>query len=975
MPKLHDEVFKFLEEYRQIHKDFVYWLRERNTRNRLTDGFWFQGNQDYAFVGLYNRGGGSNMTRSIGLVFEKREEEIHFHFEVVFNEEKDAKVLQLYDDIMKLLGGFDKVSETRFQKKLSDTNGFEVAKKFLDQYKGQLDQLVTKYGLNNLFISPESFKEKLNRILPIKNKILSTMIPAYKIPELKKRWIDFQTDPFFQHRKQQLQFVPWAKRIIEETLNQPLTNELLTGVLQITNHRSGAENVKKYIERNIPDLKLQQMLFEEYTAMGLKGFTTSSKGSIYGLTHGHLQLIQSFLQDAAQVKSIEDAISIVENFDSLNIPHVKAGIYSPWLYYLNPTIFPIKNNSHDGFIEWCEQPSDSYPVAIKLFHEAGEILGEKDLGLLDAFTHLFSTDTEEAIEKENKISKMNLNTILYGPPGTGKTYNTINKAIEIINPEFFDSNPSREEVRDEYERLRKEQQIEFITFHQSMSYEDFIEGIKPKKPEPNDTYVKYIVEEGLFKKIARRADYQPTAQATTFSLNEDEFSKASFYKISLGNTAIADDEQIYRYCIDKGYIALGWGGDIDFTGKSEHEIQQMVPAELEKFAAQSVNYFIHYLKTGDYVVISYGNLRFRAIGKVAGEYEYKNVDGLEVKQFRKVQWLLKEVDIPVEELYNKQFQQQTIYKLNKSEVRREFFVKEQSDKKDHEVKRNYVLIIDEINRGNIAQIFGELITLIETDKRKGNAEALELMLPYSKENFSVPSNLYLIGTMNTADRSIEALDTALRRRFVFEEMQPKPELLSPKTMIARMLNSPASLNFDWVDEPYRAMADGLYELLGTNKSIEERLIKINDETTGIGYWTEQDLEHINDTDFTGVNLQQLLSIINIRIEKLLNRDHTIGHAYLTHVFSLADLQHAFHNKIIPLLQEYFYNDYKKIGWVIGGDFFEQYSDNETGFAKFSFDDEGKEDFEEKIILRLKPYGEWTKETFIKIYNPSYNENE
>lgn len=161
----------------------------------------------------------------------------------------------------------------------------------------------------------------------------------------------------------------------------------------------------------------------------------------------------------------------------------------------------------------------------------------------------------------------------------------------------------------------------------------------------------------------------------------------------------------------------------------------------------------------------------------------------------------------------------------------------------------FVLIIDEINRGNVSQIFGELITLIEDSKRIGNEEVLEVTLPYSKEKFSVPPNLYIIGTMNTADRSVEALDTALRRRFSFEEMLPKVEVVKEKS-------------FD---------------------------------------------------DFDRV---KIMEIINNRIEILLDRNHKLGHAY----FIKKDFKTSFQNEIIPLLQEYFYNDYIKIGLVLGKGF-------------------------------------------------------
>jgi frataxin-like iron-binding protein CyaY len=181
-------------------------------------------------------------------------------------------------------------------------------------------------------------------------------------------------------------------------------------------------------------------------------------------------------------------------------------------------------------------------------------------------------------------------------------------------------------------------------------------------------------------------------------------------------------------------------------------------------------------------------------------------------------------------------------------------------KAEMDKENRYAIFIDEINRGNVSAIFGELITLIEQDKRKNASNAMSALLPYSKKQFSVPQNVDIYGTMNTADRSVEALDTALRRRFSFEEMLPKPELLKDK---------------------------------GENKSG-----KVGE-----------------------INLEELLKTINERIEALVDRDHTIGHAFFMEVDSLDSLRNVFANKVIPLLQEYFYGDYAKMEMVIGPDFF------------------------------------------------------
>lgn len=163
-----------------------------------------------------------------------------------------------------------------------------------------------------------------------------------------------------------------------------------------------------------------------------------------------------------------------------------------------------------------------------------------------------------------------------------------------------------------------------------------------------------------------------------------------------------------------------------------------------------------------------------------------------------------------------------------------------------------VLVIDEINRGNISRIFGELITLIEPSKRAGASEALEVVLPYSKKPFSVPQNVYLIGTMNTADRSLTGMDVALRRRFVFKAMPPRPDLL-----------------------------DGV--------------------------------------EVEGICIDRLLTVLNQRIEALLDRDHCLGHAYfmpLRQTPTLTKLAEIFSNQVLPLLQEYFFDDWQRIQWVL-----------------------------------------------------------
>lgn len=213
---------------------------------------------------------------------------------------------------------------------------------------------------------------------------------------------------------------------------------------------------------------------------------------------------------------------------------------------------------------------------------------------------------------------------------------------------------------------------------------------------------------------------------------------------------------------------------------------------------------------------------------------------------------------------------------------------------------DYALLIDEISRGNVANIFGELITLLEDDKRKGAANELAARLPYSRDEFVVPKNLYIIGAMNTADRSVEALDTALRRRFTFLAISPRPDLIE----------QPASLRVD---------------------------------------------------------LRKLLAVINARIERLLDKDHCIGHSYFMGIAAnadpLAELRHVFATKILPLMEEYFYGDPAKIGMVLGGTFVSRKDDA----TKLAAGDWGLDDFEEKHVYSLRDPLTMKAEDFRAVY--------
>lgn len=473
--------------------------------------------------------------------------------------------------------------------------------------------------------------------------------------------------------------------------------------------------------------------------------------------------------------------------------------------------------------------------------------------------------TDEGIKIDNSTPSLEvcpLNQIMFGPPGTGKTYATIDESLKILDPAFFLKNKDdRVELKKRFDKFITSEQVRFTTFHQSFSYEDFIEGLRALTDD--DKKLEYVVEPGVFKLLCDDARTQASQEITGIKKNP------SIWKISINGTG---NNPIKTYCLDNGEARIGWGnaGNLLTDGKASEYYKGIGSGN-----QGTLQYFSEYIEVGDIVLCIQSAQTVCAIGVVISDYYYeeKTPAGIEsdYKHVRKVTWLYRGLDLSILPLNaNKIFVQKTVYSITRFTWGDLVSYLDQSKIKP--VKnlipsanlKPYVLIIDEINRGNISRIFGELISLIEPSKRAGAAEALSVTLPYSKKPFSVPSNVYLIGTMNTADRSLAGLDIALRRRFTFREMPPKPALLD-------------------------------------NLTIE------------------------------GVNIGQLLRTMNERIEILLDRDHCLGHAYFMPLkekdeaiktdennsyVTIADLKPIFYHQILPLLQEYFFEDWERIAWVL-----------------------------------------------------------
>ena len=874
------------------------------------------------------------------------------------------------------------------------------------------------------------------------------------VNQFKDRYKEFKLTNAYKDRVKQLVITAVFKEIIRETLNNELlTNEHLTGFIQMFKFNGNPKNFNKYLVQNIPDDAKSKELSDLMAQTNQKGYTNVGRASIRNLSKDQLNIIKIFLQKAFTVSNIEEAVKLCAEFDAKKISEVTKGIYSPWLYYINPQIFPLTNNSHNKFREWLDLPAD-YPNYIKASNELKILVNESDLGILDMFAYSFDPDYrlqvldlkgrnlfkishgeflrprnkngniakiledkkwiaigkytgkgqantfnnvakigdyiylcyggdalfcigkiisevkpldkdyEQLIDGDNdwiyrdieplffpkNVSIRNLkhdkqfhmpsgnstfyevpknqldylndslfipnfnleiidttignqtsseikidskprntntppmNTILYGPPGTGKTYSTVDESLKLLDPKF--TSAVREDMKKEFSKYQKEQRVFFTTFHQNMAYEDFIEGIKPLEPDPNDDFLKYDVQDGLFLKACIEA---------TFNYLQTNIKQGNEVKKLL----------TFNAYFDILYDRIETAGSEQINTKSK---KKKVTATITSQGNFSIN---HEGSEKPYTV---------SRDRLSKLYEkYPNPDEITNLQdaFRQViggcnataYWsILKEItDIRLNQT-KEQISELTI-PISIPYVDKRKIVRDYWDKKDYTVleKDNsdpYVFIIDEINRGNVAQIFGELITLIEDDKRMGKKETIYAELPYSKHSFSIPPNLYIIGTMNTADRSVEALDTALRRRFSFMPKMP-----------------------------------------------EETLLK---------------------EEFDLINLEQLLTTINKRLRILKDNDHTIGHAWLFGITNFEQLKTAFKDKIIPLLQEYFYNDYEKLGLVLGEKLILMDVKVDADFFADFKDSQGlKGQYLKKKTYKIKPDTNeqpWEPSDFLSIYS-------
>lgn len=354
--------------------------------------------------------------------------------------------------------------------------------------------------------------------------------------------------------------------------------------------------------------------------------------------------------------------------------------------------------------------------------------------------------------------KRRKNVVLYGAPGTGKTYDVPEFAVRLCDPAFMATEPSREEIVSRYNQLKTEKRIAFTTFHQSLDYEDWIEGLRPVVNDNNQ--VTYEIESGIFKKLCEEAE-RPVVKDKQVGIADN----AVVWKVSLAGTG---DNDVRRECMENNHIRIGWDGYGPVI--SDETDWSIYNGE----GKQILDAYINKMKVGDIVMSCYSSQMIDAIGVVVSDYEFD--DSLpNYKRVRRVNWLVKNINENIVEMNDgKTMTLGTVYRLNSITLDNVKSILEKYDtsSKMAENDKAYVMVIDELNRGNVSKVFGELITLLEADKRKGRINAESVVLPYSKKAFHIPNNVYLIATMNTADRSLGSLDYAIRRRFAFIAEKP-----------------------------------------------------------------------------------------------------------------------------------------------------------------------------------------------------------
>lgn len=823
----HEDVLKTLLLYRTKKPEFNFIARQRNRKRKFETGYYFQGNDSYAFVGLVDRSGGVNMTRSVGLEFLPAEDKIKCRFEVVHKGETDQKLLDLYQKFRELFPEGEDIENG--EKFIYDIGSIDKTDRrelfdFLDLYYPRIQAICEESPLENLIISNEKFDKIIGNITTIMEE------PNYWIFQGNPKIYDITSALKNGHlnswkvaaHKDKIK--PGDKIILWQTGENAGCYALAEVVSEIGSFAEEPEELQYYFpqtendgENNADRVKIkitQDFVNNPIFWSDIKdlpefaSFKAGNQGTNFSATKEEFTFFNNQLmaQKESNVKKefihwlIANPRSKYFNNDQLKIEEY----LEDSLVNFSTNIFECNVNTYQDIIKLIEKTFNDNKE--KFFKASGAadsgklaaILGSQNYlrFLKEKFTAIDDPDSLKNNENNHEVS---LNQILYGPPGTGKTY-----------------------------ELKKQYFPEYTLKEASVTEEAFFE-----ETVRDLTWWQVIALALLEKGTSKVNDLLENRWvAGKTSLSESKNVRATLW----GNLQMHTVHESTTVAYTQRQVPLIFDKNEDKSWSLlENELQEQFPElydileSVNNFKANPQKEIKHYVFTTFHQSFSYEDF----------------IEGIKPK------------------LNTEAGDVELSYQIENG-VFKELCLRAQSDPENR-----YAIFIDEINRGNVSAIFGELITLIEADKRLGAQNEMKVRLPYSKTDFGVPSNVDIYGTMNTADRSVEALDTALRRRFSFKEIMPDASLLE----------------------------------------------KI---------------------EFDNFNLKEVLETINERIEFLLDRDHTIGHSYFMNLESddTDGLVEVFKNKVIPLLQEYFYHDYEKIALILGSGFVTVKTNHEIKFPSF-----------------------------------------
>ena len=847
----HQDILHILLEYRKQQPDFNFICRQRNRGNKFEKGLYFQGNDSYAFVGLIDRSGGVNMTRSAGLTFSPTEDKLHFDFEIVHKGEEDQKLLEFYKELRTIFeGGREVENNEKFivkgDKITKDSP--EALFTFLDKYYPKIKAVCDNSNIENLLISDEKFDKIIQNVLVYENKskadVADSPISTVDLKQEFSEWLLVNAPESYGY------YLGGSIDSVAERLGEiesfypnhkffqvdPSKVDELIKEIKFTFSKKERNKNPDFIEydnthsNGIPKAIMGK---KNYVRFLNEKFGEDEKPFDF-------EKALSFFNEEEIVFYFEFLDEIVQQFN-LQIRDERL-VFTCGSKYLNLNIgqrfiWRLKpKNQNDYWIISNSKLDDSYipfDGPVRHFyttfneHSALDEIKPFTFGAIEeelrrtsksGFRNHNNTEFEKAVfDKEFrakflKIKSMSapsipLNQILYGPPGTGKTY--------YLKDNLFEKYTSEETS------VSLEQHFETVVSGCSWWQVIAIALLDKERAKVSEIFEHAWVQKKVELSNSKTVRATIWGQLQSHTIDECEFVNVSNRRPPL----------IFNKTEDSHWEIL------------EERVEDLAP-ELYDLKDSVENYN----PNPDNIVKHYEFVTFHQ------SFSYEDfIEGIKP--------ILPESD--EEQLADLGYQ-------IKDGIFKNICLKAEKDPDNR-----YAIFIDEINRGNVSAIFGELITLIESDKRKGAKNELTTTLPYSKDEFGVPQNLDIYGTMNTADRSVEALDTALRRRFSFKEMMPDPTKLG-------------------------------------------------------------------DFEVDGIKLSKLLEVINARVEALYDRDHTIGHSYFLKVLESDNpkdkLVEVFKDNIIPLLQEYFFGDYAKIGLILGGGFVETNDQNgEDLFAKFDAD--------------------------------------